>query len=145
MINHKEPIASAADVRNDTTTQNDNADVKNEKKHPIDAEVERMMDKDSSTAGMREAQIYAIREWDKLLNENYKLLLKKLKKDDQNTLRASQSAWIQYRDREFGFNKAFWSGFDGTMFILFPDAFQADFIKERALSLERYLKDLDLF
>jgi uncharacterized protein YecT (DUF1311 family) len=111
-------------------------------KHPIDIAIESKMDADPSTAGMVEAYEWGIKEWDKLLNKNYNALIKKLGKEDQELLRASQREWIKYRDLEFKFNENYWAGFQGTMYVTFPLAFQSNFVRERALRLGYYLEDL---
>ena len=111
-------------------------------KHPIDIEMQRMLDEDSSTAGLWPAFDYALKEWDKLLNENYNALMKKLPKDEQGKLRASQREWIKYRDLEFDFNDNYWSKFRGTMYMGNPKGYQIRFIRERALRLGYYLEDL---
>jgi uncharacterized protein YecT (DUF1311 family) len=93
---------------------------------------------------MIEASVWAAGEWDKLLNKNYNALMKQLKKAGQDKLKASQNAWIKYRDLEFAFNSDFWGNFDGTMFLPMPSGFQCDFIRERALELGAYLTNLDM-
>ena len=115
-----------------------------DEKHPIDVEMERMLDENSSTAGVIEAYEYASKEWDKLLNENYRALMQRLTKEEQDKLRASQREWIKFRDLEFAFNAEYWSKFMGTMYRPFPLAFQCDFVRERALRLGFYLEDLDM-
>ena len=112
-------------------------------KHPIDIELEKRIDADSSTSGMIEASQWAAGEWDKLLNQNYKALMQKLSKEQQAKLRASQSQWIKYRDLEFDFNASFWAGFKGTMYRVMPAGFQCDFIRKRAQELGEYLAGLD--
>jgi uncharacterized protein YecT (DUF1311 family) len=111
--------------------------------HPIDIELEKKIDEDSSTYGMMEAYQWSVQEWDKLLNKNYNALMKKLSKEELEKLRATQREWIKYRDLEFVFNGEYWSGFEGTMYRVFPAAFQSDFVRERALRLGYYLEDLD--
>jgi uncharacterized protein YecT (DUF1311 family) len=64
-------------------------------------------------------------EWDKELNKNYQALMKRLKKDEQAKLKASQRQWIKYRDAEFDFNGKFWSGFDGTASTVFSSSFRS--------------------
>jgi len=112
--------------------------------HPIDIALEKKIDADPTTAGMMEAYQWACEEWDKLLNQNYNALLKKLDKENQERLRASQREWIKYRDLEFVFNENYWGSFEGTMYRAFPYAFQSDFIRERALRLGYYLEDLNM-
>ena len=111
-------------------------------KHPIDIALEKKIDADPSTFGTMEAYEWAIGEWDKLLNANYNGLMKKLDKKDQERLRASQREWVKYRDLEFGFNENFWAGFNGSMYRVFPLAYQSNFVRERALGLGYYLEDL---
>ena len=113
-------------------------------KHPIDIEMQRMLDEDSSTAGILNAYEFAMKEWDKLLNENYRTLRQRLGKEEQEKLRAAQLAWIKYRDLEFAFNKGFWKEFKGTMYIPFSPGYQVNFVRERALRLGYYLEDLDM-
>jgi uncharacterized protein YecT (DUF1311 family) len=112
-------------------------------KHPIEVELEKKIDADPSTAGMIEACRWAEGEWDKLLNKNYQALMKRLGKDEQAKLKAAQLEWIKFRDADFAFNGKFWSGFDGSMFRLNSPSDRADFVRDRALRLGRYLSDLD--
>ena len=109
--------------------------------HPIDAEYQKRIDVDSSTMGMIEASQWASSEWDRLLNENYAALMAALDGERREKLRASQREWLKYRDLDFAFNADFWAGFDGSMYRVFPFGFQADFIRERALRLGRYLEE----
>ena len=111
-------------------------------KHPIDMEMERMLDENPTTAGLWPAYAFAMKEWDKLLNENYKALMQKLTKEEQEKLRASQREWIKYRDLEFAFNEKYWEQFMGTMYVGNSTAYQLMFVRERALRLGYYLEDL---
>jgi uncharacterized protein YecT (DUF1311 family) len=114
-----------------------------DKKYPIDEEFEKMIDEDPSTSGMIAAANYAEKAWDKLLNENYQALMKKLDKKQQERFKASQREWIKYRDLEFAFNGEFWAGFDGTMYRTFSPDYRAEFVKNRALTLGDYIESLD--
>ena len=118
-----------------------------EKKHPIELELERKLSTANTTFDMLEAFGWAAKEWDKLLNENYKALMQELSKERQEQLRASQREWVKYRDLEFAFNENFHYDFGGTIAGLNVIAFQCDFVRERALALGSYLKsneeDLD--
>jgi uncharacterized protein YecT (DUF1311 family) len=98
------------------------------------------MDADPSTPGMVEAYAWAEDEWDKLLNENYKALMKKLSKENQEKLRASQREWIKYRDLEFEFSGNFYLSFDGTLYRVIYAGLRTDFVRERALQLGSYLE-----
>ena len=110
--------------------------------HPIDAEFQKKIDADSSTAGIINSCLWAEKEWDKLLNENYKALMKKLDKKSGEKLRKSQIEWIKFRDLEFEFIREFYHGFDGSMYRTVAAGFQADFVRERALGLGLRLGDL---
>lgn len=110
--------------------------------HPIDAEFQKKIDADSSTAGIINACLWAEKEWDKLLNENYKALMKKLDKKSGEKLRKSQIEWIKFRDLEFEFIREFYHGFGGSMYRTVAAGFQADFVRERALGLGLRLGDL---
>ena len=114
-----------------------------EEKHPIDLELERRLDADPSTAGMMEAYKQTTNDWDKLLNENYKALMQKLSKEQQDKLRSSQREWIKYRDLELAFRASFYGGFDGTIYLMAPGMFQCSFVRDRALSLGYLLEDLE--
>jgi len=110
--------------------------------HPIDVKLQRMLEEDSSTSGTWSAYEYAYKEWDKLLNENYQALMKRLSREEQDKLRASQRAWIKYHDLEFDFNGTYWSGFAGTMYTTLPGVYKYMIVRERALRLGYYLEDL---
>jgi uncharacterized protein YecT (DUF1311 family) len=112
-------------------------------KHPIDVEFEKKLEEDDTTAGMINACVWAEVEWDKLLNENYQALTKGLKGDDLAKLKASQSAWIKFRDAEFAFSGQFYGGFGGTMYQVSSAMTRTDFVKARALQLGSYFFDLE--
>ena len=113
-----------------------------DEKHPIDVEVERRLEADYSTAGMLDAIQYGYDEWDKLLNANYKALMEKLSKEQQEKLRASQREWIKFRDLEFKFNSDFFSD-RGSLGRVEGLSFASDLVKERALTLGRYLAEFE--
>ena len=74
-------------------------------------------------------------EWDKVLNENYKLLMAKLGKPNQDRLRAAQRKWIAYRDAEC-------SCYDSCEMIGWNPDNRLLIVRERALRLGKYLEDL---
>jgi uncharacterized protein YecT (DUF1311 family) len=110
-----------------------------ENNHLIDIEFQERLDSDPSTAGMIEASEWAEKEWDNLLNANYRELMKYLSKEEQTKLKASQHKWLEYRDLEFAFSAEFWSNFDGTMYRAFAPGDRMEFVKARALKLGEYL------
>ena len=115
----------------------------NEKKHLIDLELEKRLSNAQTTLEMSEAFGWAAREWDKLLNENYRALMQDLSNELQEQLRASQREWIKFRDLEFAFNADFHSYFGGTIARINAAAFQCAFVRERALALGSYLKSYE--
>jgi len=74
-------------------------------------------------------------EWDKMLNDNYKALMAKLKKEHQERLRAAQRKWITYRDAEDDCYNAY------CLIIVNPE-YRLLLVRERALRLRKYLDDL---
>jgi uncharacterized protein YecT (DUF1311 family) len=69
--------------------------------------------------------------------------MKKLSKEQQAQLRASQREWIKYRDLEYTFNANFYASFGGTTQGLNIMAYQCSFVRERALALGAYLEELE--
>ncbi|SNR13873.1 lysozyme inhibitor LprI family protein [Tenacibaculum jejuense] len=55
---------------------------------------------DNTTMGMTKAIFELEKEYDKLLNKYYQILLKKLKPEDYEKLKMSQRNWISFRDSE---------------------------------------------
>ncbi|MCL2727976.1 MAG: DUF1311 domain-containing protein [Bacteroidales bacterium] len=77
-------------------------------------------------------------EWDKVLNENYQALMKKLGKENQDKMRAAQRKWLAYRDAEDDcYNSC-------CLLIVNPD-YLLLLIQERALRLGKYSNDFDSF
>ena len=74
--------------------------------------------------------------WDQLLNENYKRLMGKLNKTQQNQLRAAQRRWIAYRDAEDECYNTCNLMVDNPEYVLL-------IIRERALRLDKYANDID--
>lgn len=58
----------------------------------------RCIDRDSSTAGMRECAAAEYEIQDRALNARYQALMRELNPRQQEKLRAAQRAWIAYRD-----------------------------------------------
>ena len=107
--------------------------------HPIDKAFEACTEKDPSTAGMVQCTDMAYKKWDQELNKNYLSLMRKLKPADKLTLKASQLAWIKYRDAEFKSVDSVYAMLQGTMYIPMHEARRMEIVKERALSLATYL------
>jgi uncharacterized protein YecT (DUF1311 family) len=105
------------------------------KKHPIDAQIDRMMDKDPSTAGMVQAAAWGYEAWDKELNRVYQELMKVLPADAKTALKASQVQWLAFRDREFKALELIYAKFDGTMYRPMQVFDRLKIVKNRAFEL----------
>jgi len=79
-------------------------------------------------------------EWDKMLNEQYKLLMARLKKDNQDRLRAAQRKWIAYRDAEDDCGN---SCNRLNEYSIYDPDYRLNIVRERALRLEKYVNDYD--
>lgn len=108
----------------------------------IERQTSNCLDKNITTIGMLECMDKAGQMWDDELNRVYGLLKSKLKPEDQNALKASQRAWIKYRDLEFENINSIYSNFQGTMYGPMRLDHRMQFIKQRVLELQSYL---DLF
>jgi uncharacterized protein YecT (DUF1311 family) len=109
--------------------------------HPITIELNKELEAAETTADMMNAYAHARDEWDKLLNENYKALMGKLSKEQQDKLRASQREWIKFRDLEYEFNADYLLENGGSGARVGMVAFQCDFVRDRALALGTYLEE----
>ncbi|QDD65743.1 MULTISPECIES: lysozyme inhibitor LprI family protein [Herbaspirillum] len=109
-----------------------------EKAHPIDIWLQRAIEKDSSTAGMREATNQARQMWDKELNKSYQHLMSRLPAAQQEVLRASQRAWIKFRDADGEVISRIVAAQQGTMFQLTATSYWMELTKARALQLDGY-------
>jgi len=109
--------------------------------HPIDVELNACLAKEEnmSTAGMANCAIKAIDSWDKEMNIVYNALMKKLDKNAKEKLKASQLAWLKYRDLEYKNIYSIHSKLQGTMFIPVRHQNVFEITKHRALELNSYL------
>ncbi|MCD4791683.1 MAG: DUF1311 domain-containing protein [Bacteroidales bacterium] len=100
------------------------------------------MDNDYTTTGMVNTMYEAEKEYDKLLNKYYKILLKKLNESDQEALKQSQRNWIKFRDSERNLNgiisKPEYSG-GGTIQNIFVASEYFEITKNRVIELYHYI------
>jgi uncharacterized protein YecT (DUF1311 family) len=113
------------------------------KEHPIDQWLAKCIQRDESTAGMRNCTAQAYDMWDKELNKAYKSLMNKLSPDGKKALKISQLAWIKYRDAESKFNDEVTALKGGTLYLLMGDSSRLEMVKERTLELQRFIVILD--
>ena len=113
--------------------------------HPLDAEIERCVDKSPSTQGMMECTTNGMKKWDRELNRVYKGLMAALPKEGQNALRVAQRAWIPLRDSEFALTSEVYSTIytvagGGTMWLLNDAIAHMEVVRRRTLELDELLK-----
>lgn len=110
----------------------------------IDADLERCLNKDNSTAGQRSCINSARDSWDKELNKSYLSLSQKLSKNEKKELVEAQRSWILFRDSEFKLiEKYYFDVKKGTMFYVIAENKKLEIVKERALQIKEYDEQLD--
>lgn len=113
--------------------------------HPIDAEINRCVDKFPSTHGMMECTTKGMEKWDRELNRLYKELMTVLPKEGQTALRTAQRAWIPLRDSEFALSSEVYSTIytvldGGTMWVVNDAIAHMEVVRRRTLELDQLLK-----
>ena len=110
----------------------------------IDADLEKCLSKDNSTAGQRNCIISARDSWDKELNKSYLSLSQKLTKTGKKELVEAQRNWMKFRDSEFILiNKYYLDVKEGTMFHIIAEEKKLEIVKERAEQLKEYNTQFD--
>lgn len=100
------------------------------------------LDIDYSTTGMIISTLDANREYDKLLNKYYQLLLTSLNEEDKEVLKKSQRNWIEFRDSELELNTALMSKYysgGGTIQGVIAAYRVFEITKNRVIELFHYL------
>jgi len=108
--------------------------------------IERLLSKrisiDYSTTGMVTATFDSEKEYDKLLNKYYQILLKKLNESDKEILKKSEKNWLQFRESERKLNleiaKEQYSG-GGTIQSVIIASGYVELTKKRLLEIYIYL------
>jgi len=109
--------------------------------HPIDREVNELLDKQMDTHGQIQALGRGIELWDAELNRVYKELVKAYGNNEKAKakLKAAQLAWIKFRDAEYDHLFEMYQLKDGTMYRIFQTSDRMEIIKARALELKSRL------
>ena len=110
------------------------------KMKPVDEELDDMLSYSQSTADMTAAINYASGAWDTELNIIYKLLMKKLSKEEQISLRDKQRNWIKMRDSKINEAAAEFEG--GSMGRVTGGSVFLEETKKRTLELSRIYDSL---
>ncbi|WP_165774475.1 lysozyme inhibitor LprI family protein [Herbaspirillum robiniae] len=111
-----------------------------EKTHPIDIWLQRAIDKDPSTVGIREATNQARQMWDKELNRSYQHLISRLPANQKEILRTSQRTWLKFRDADGEVISQIIAAQQGTMFQMTATSYWMELTRARALQLDDYDK-----
>jgi uncharacterized protein YecT (DUF1311 family) len=121
------------------------AQVKQLPPHPIDTRLADCMGtaKNQSTYGMIGCIQAAAEEWDRELNTQYKKLMEILPAETRPKLKAAQKQWIAWRDKEMEFSGALYYGMDGSMWKVAAATRHYDVVRQRALDLAAYRKDVE--
>jgi uncharacterized protein YecT (DUF1311 family) len=113
------------------------------KESPIDIRLNECLQMDTiqSYADIKECYYIATEEWDKEMNEYYKLLISTLGEDEKNKLEESQKEWIIWRDSFFRVSYELelkLSSLSSTINVLKA---KLEMIKKRAVDLQDYYKN----
>jgi len=109
-----------------------------DKPNPIDQWLAQAIQKDSSTAGVRDATNVARQKWDAQLNKSYQHLLNRLPADKRELLRTSQRNWIRFRDSEGAVISDVIGAQQGTLFQVVATDSWMQVTRTRALQIEAY-------
>lgn len=105
----------------------------------IDADLEKCLSKDNSTAGQRSCINSARNSWDKELNKSFLSLSQKLSKNGKKELVEAQRNWILFRDSEFKLiDKYYFDVKKGTIFYVIAENKKLEIIKVRAIQIKDY-------
>lgn len=109
----------------------------------IERYMEKYIEYDYSTVGMRNSAYDAAYKYDSLLNKYYKKLLAILKPTDKRSLIQAQKSWIAYRDSELKLidtlSREEYSG-GGTVQGLIDSSLNLELIKERLLKIISHIQ-----
>lgn len=103
---------------------------------PIDARLQAALSQDPSTADQLAAIATARAAWDARLNAVYRELLASLPPEPAERLRASQRAWLAFRDAEEHALDALYADTEGTLFLPLRADDGVDLLRHRVRDLE---------
>lgn len=112
--------------------------------HPIDAAFEKCRQGGQTTVDLGQCLTTARQLWDKELNAAYAALMQTLEPGAREALKASERAWIGFRDAEVKFLREHFSTQDGTIWPLVEGAQVLDLTRKRAIQLRCYGKMMDM-
>jgi len=143
-----QPAGTAASVVADETSENEEAGPENVVQaaiHPIDQQVNELLDKNQDTHGQIQAIGKGIELWDAELNRVYKELMTAYTGNEKAkaALKTAQLAWLKFRDAEHKHLSELYSIKDGSMYRIFHNSDHMELIKARALELKSRLDTLN--
>ncbi|MDO5562464.1 MAG: lysozyme inhibitor LprI family protein [Synergistaceae bacterium] len=111
-----------------------------EKVYPIDEWFKNALAEKTSTADMCEVTAAGTKKWDAELNKQYKILMGRLGKKGQESLRQSQKAWVKFREAEAKASaNIFYTANKGGAISRIESADRMyNFVRSRALELKNY-------
>ena len=140
MMTRKTPLVLAALVCGTLLSLPTLIAVAEETKDPIDVQIERLTDKDGSTAGQMQAFDKGIELWDREMNRVYGELMKQLSPAGREALKVSQRAWLAWRDAQAKLIQETYGRAAGTMYRPMASAHVMETVKARTLQLRRYVE-----
>lgn len=117
-----------------------------DKLHPIDAWFEKQI---NTTGGSTQAMIAVTDEgakkWDAELNKQYKLLMARLDKSGQNSLKTAQRAWLKFRDTETAAAAVIYGTAyeNGSLGRITCGGRVYDIVRARAMELAKYNEEFE--
>ncbi len=112
--------------------------------NPIDEALEACRQGGQTTLELGQCLTTAMQQWDKELNAAYAALMQTLEPEAREALKASERAWIGFRDAEVKFLRERFSTQDGTLWPLVEGAQIMDLTRRRAIQLRCYVKMMDM-
>jgi uncharacterized protein YecT (DUF1311 family) len=109
-----------------------------EKKHRIDAWLDKQLETASSETTMRRATGQARQMWDQEMSKSYSILMRRLDSEQKAALIKSQKSWLAYRDAEFDLVSKTVGRKSGLMWQTVAAGDRMEIVKARALMLEEY-------
>ncbi len=109
----------------------------------IDKEEQACIAKTADTQVMYKCSDIAQKDWEKEIVKTLSELKKSVSKENFENLIKSQQAWEQYKNDEFNSIDKMLSNKKGTMYINVAKGLKVDIVKQRALTLNEYLKTVN--
>lgn len=110
---------------------------------PIDKTERECISKTANTYEMNKCSQIAQQSWKKDIQNNLDELKKFFTPEDYEKLLLSQSAWENYKNKDFELIDSVISHKQGTIYLNFREGWKTEIIRRRALLLREYLNTLN--